>query len=372
VVDDSPSWRAFTGQTYEQWRDSGWLDVFHPEDRDRSAALWKHAVATKTPVETEYRIRRKDGEWRWTAARAIPLFNDDDTVREWVGMNTDITDRKRSIELLRLGIEAAPTGMLMTDRAGTIRLVNVQIEKLFGYTRDELIGKTVEVLIPERFCRVHPGHRTGFSHHPQARPMGAGRDLHGLRKDGAEIPVEIALNPIQTEDGDFVLSSVVDITERKRAEQATERLTAQLRTLNADRVAFSEYAQSLARTVFQAIDVSPSTVSLDLSIDDVALAVDKAIPCGLVLNELITNSLKHGFTNGRAGTVRVEFSRLERGRLRLAVSDNGVGLPEEFDIATSQSLGLQLVSTLSHQLDAELEVTGRDGASVQLTFAADG
>src|SRR5439155_17179505 len=120
-----------------------------------------HAVATKTPFESEYRMRRKDGEWRWTAARAVPLRNDDGTVREWVGMNTDITGRKRSMELFRLALEAASIGMLMTDRAGTIRLVNGQVEKLFGYSRDELVGKPLEILVPDRFRRVHPGHRAG-------------------------------------------------------------------------------------------------------------------------------------------------------------------------------------------------------------------
>jgi two-component sensor histidine kinase len=134
------------------------------------------------------------------------------------------------------------------------------------------------------------------------------------------------------------------------------------------RVAFCDYARSLASNVFQAIDASTSKVSLDLAIDNVALAVDKAIPCGLVLNELITNALKHGFTDGRSGSIRVEFARIEDGRFRLAVKDDGVGLPRGFDIATSDSLGLQLVSTLSRQLGAELEVTSREGTFVQLTF----
>src|SRR5206468_7175808 len=184
-----------------------------------------------------------------------------------------------------------------------------------------------------------------------------------------------------------VISSLINMQVRKLEDAASRDALEECRTRvqtialiheklyqskDYSRVAFSEYAQSLARNVFQTLDVSPSTVSLDLAIDDVALAVDKAIPCGLVLNELITNSLKHGFTDGHSGTVRVEFSRLESGRLRLAVKDNGVGLPEGFDIAASESLGLQLVATLARQLDAELEVTGREGASVQLTFAADG
>jgi two-component sensor histidine kinase len=136
------------------------------------------------------------------------------------------------------------------------------------------------------------------------------------------------------------------------------------------RVEFSDYARSLASNVLQTTGVSLARVALDLAIDNVALPVDKAIPCGLVLNELVTNSLKHAFPDGRSGHVRVEFARLEDGRCRLAVADDGVGLPVGFDIATSDSLGLQLVSTLSNQLDAELEVTGGEGISVQLTFPA--
>src|SRR5205823_5913890 len=166
--------------------------------------------------------------------RAVPLVDVDGAVRGWVGMNTDITDRKRSAEQFRLAIESAPTGMLMVDRSGTIVLVNAQIERLFGYERAELIGKPVETLVPERFRGRHPEYRTDFSHEPKARPMGGGRALYGLRKDGTEVPIEIGLNPLRTTEGDFVLSSVTDVTERKRAEREEESLLEQLKTLNAD------------------------------------------------------------------------------------------------------------------------------------------
>ncbi len=100
VVEDSPSWRAFTGQTYEQWRGWGWLDAFHPEDRERVAELWQRTVAQRTPLSTEYRIRHVGDEWRWTAVRAVPLLDPDGPVRGWVGMNIDITERKRAETLL--------------------------------------------------------------------------------------------------------------------------------------------------------------------------------------------------------------------------------------------------------------------------------
>jgi two-component sensor histidine kinase len=110
-------------------------------------------------------------------------------------------------------------------------------------------------------------------------------------------------------------------------------------------------------------------VTLDLAIDDVPLGVDRAIPCGLVINELITNSLKHGFKDGGLGRIRVELKKVGDGNLRLTVEDDGIGLPTGFDIQESTSMGLQLVCTLSEQLDATLVVNGDSGASFQLTFA---
>lgn len=98
VVEDSPSWRAYTGQSYEQWKGWGWLDVFHPDDRERVATQWRHAVAEGTLMQTEFRVRHVSGDWRWSSVRAVPIFNGDGTIREWVGMNMDITERKRAEE----------------------------------------------------------------------------------------------------------------------------------------------------------------------------------------------------------------------------------------------------------------------------------
>jgi PAS domain S-box-containing protein len=131
----------------------------------------------------------------------------------------DITERQRAERRFRLAIESAPSGMVMVDRDGFIVLVNSQAEELFGYSREELIDQPVEMLVPERFRTEHPGYRVGFFAHPESRPMGAGRDLYGRRKDGTEFPIEIGLNPIETEEGVLALSAIVDITERKQLEQ---------------------------------------------------------------------------------------------------------------------------------------------------------
>jgi diguanylate cyclase (GGDEF)-like protein/PAS domain S-box-containing protein len=124
-------------------------------------------------------------------------------------------DEKR----LRLIIEATPNAMVMVDVEGRVVLVNSQTEKLFGYSRAELLDLRVEELIPDRFRGPHNGYRTEFFANPDTRTMGAGRDLYGLRKDGSEVPIEIGLNPLETDDGAFVLASIIDITERKRSEE---------------------------------------------------------------------------------------------------------------------------------------------------------
>ncbi len=120
---------------------------------------------------------------------------------------------------LRTVIESVPNGILMVDEQGKITLCNTEAERMFGYGRNELLNMPIETLVPKKIRERHPSYRDSFLHDPSKRQMGAGRDLTGIRKDGAEIPVEIGLNHIKTEQGPFVVASVVDITERKKQEE---------------------------------------------------------------------------------------------------------------------------------------------------------
>jgi PAS domain S-box-containing protein len=146
--------------------------------------------------------------------------------RFFVGIHRDITERKQTEERFRLVVESTPNAIVMGNAEGNIVLVNAQAEKFFGYRREELVGQLVEVLVPERFRTQHAAYRANFFASPSSRPMGAGRDLYGRRKDGSEFPVEIGLTPIQTSEGLFILSVIVDITERKRTEEQRSRLAA--------------------------------------------------------------------------------------------------------------------------------------------------
>lgn len=125
---------------------------------------------------------------------------------------------------LRLIIEATPNAMLMVDRSGRIVLVNSQTEELFGYRREQLLEMGIDQLIPPRFRGHHRDYREGYFAEPSIRAMGAGRDLYGLRSDGTEVPIEIGLNPLETDEGTYVLAAIIDITDRKRSEERLLRV----------------------------------------------------------------------------------------------------------------------------------------------------
>jgi len=171
--------------------------------------------------------RRRDGSEVPVEIGLTPVVTDEGMFV--LSSIVDISARKRAEERFRVAVESSPNGMVMIDREGRIVLVNREVERMFGFARDELIGATIELLVPERFRARHPEHRAAFYQDPTTRSMGAGRDLFGLRKDGTEIPVEIGLNPIETDEGVLVLGSIVDISARKRAEQERIGLEEDLR-----------------------------------------------------------------------------------------------------------------------------------------------
>ena len=480
----------------------------------------------------------------------------------------DLTEQKKAEERFRLVVEAAPNAMIMAGDDGRITLVNSQTEKLFGYERAELLAQPVKMLVPERFRERHAGHRGSFFAAPSARAMGSGMELFGRRKDGSEVPIEIGLNPIDTLEGHFVLASIIDITERKKAEErkvaestlreserelrllanamppivwsarpdgcrsyynqrwydfsgfppgaagdegwraichpddlrsslevwraAVESGTAyetqyrlldrrtgsyrwhldralpirdeqgaiskwigtctdindrkeaemvleesvreRTRQLEAalsektvllkevhhrvknnltviasllerhaeatndprviaslhdsqrrvhcmalvhehlyatdklDRVDFANYIHQLADELYESLVPVSGSVHLSVEAESREIGVHQAIPCGLILNELLSNAFKYGFPEGRSGEVQVQFHAIGGGYLSLVVHDNGVGIADGFEWRKAKSLGLQIVQILTKQLGGTIEMRRESGARFELVF----
>jgi PAS domain S-box-containing protein len=204
--------KAFIGEHFRK--------LFTAEDQASAfpEKMMKAAIEMGTAIHEGWLIKT-DGEKFWGRTEVTALLNEDEKLTGFLKITHNAIEEKKTDERFRLVVEAAPNAIVLVNNAGLITLVNAQTEKLFGYTRNELLQQPVELLIPARFMEGHPHNRTSFFSHPEARSMGIGRDLFALRKDGTEFPVEIGLNPLDTPEGMLVLASIIDITERKKAEE---------------------------------------------------------------------------------------------------------------------------------------------------------
>jgi len=319
--------------------------------------------------------------------------------------------------------DGIPLAIIVASSDGRIVLLNSQAERLFDYRREELIGKHIEMLIPERFRGAHPVFRNDFFTSPHARPMGAGRDLFALRKDGHELPVEIGLNPIATERGPMVLAAVVDITERKQREETTraalkekEMLLGEihhrvknnlqiihslldLQALKTDDPRFGDMLREsqdrlrsmalIHQTLYKSQDFAAVNFQLFLAellpvlTDSYALVAEQihqhvnasgarlpigsAIPCGLIVNELVANALKHGFKDGRKGNIWIDIAQTA-GEVTLTVANDGAELTENFDSGDVNTLGMRLVHLLVEQLHGSIQVQRADPVRFTIRF----
>jgi PAS domain S-box-containing protein len=379
--------------------DFDWRQSMHPDDVGHVMAEMGAGLEQQKPVAVTGRYRNAEGEYRMLETRANPRFGADGTFLGLTGVNTDITDRERaekalrdSEERFRLVVEASPAGMIMTDGGGRILMVNALCEKLFGYDRDELLSREIEVLVPPSIKRHHPALRAG--HVKQRTSRLTKREVMGRRKDGRDIPLEIGVNPILTSDGVRIIATVADIAERKRAESQRELLLAELNhrvknTLavvqglahqtfrNTDepaRRAFEGRLQALAgahdlltRSHWESTSLAQLAADAlqtggqagqRLTADGpaVLLSPRAALTIALALHELFTNALKYGALCSEAGSVSFRWKQLaDQGKLVMEWRERGG--PPVVPPAHKGFGSLLLERTLAHDLGGRVELS---------------
>ncbi len=409
-----------------------YLSYVHPDDRDYVDNAFKGTINGK-PYNIEHRIILANGDKRTVHIQAEAVFDEKNIPIRVKGIVQDITERKRAeekIEILANAVESSNDAIITESLDGIITSWNKEAEHIYDYSAEEILGKDTSILEPDNLKgeikklidRIKQGIK--IKNYETTR----------LKKDGKLIDVSLTLSPVFDISGKLTAVSIIgrDITERINAEKSLAKAEAarkkeihhriknnlqvisSLLDLQADKfedenvreafresqsrvvsmaliheelykeegtdtLNFSEYLKKLAESLFQTYRLSSKNIHLNMDLEENTLFdMDTAVPLGIIVNELVSNSLKHAFPGRDKGEIRIELRREENGEYKkegckrtsfaLIVSDNGVGIPENLDIEDLDSLGLQLVITLVDQLEGELELKRNNGTEFTMRF----
>jgi len=412
----NPAWQEVTGFTIEESVGRPFLGYVHPDDRERNNQLFGPLIERKKEYcRHEVRYLTKDGGFRWIEVFARLVLDAENRIIGTAGTLNDITLRKQAEETLqkqRLAIEAAIDGVSLLDDEGRYTYLNQTHIEMFGYRHpEELLGQTWRGLYSDREIE-----RFKKEASPELAKTGKWRGtVTATRRDGSTFAEEVSLTQIE---GGGLVCVCRDITDRIEAEQfvlnslqekevmlkeihhrvknnmqiVSSLLNLQLDHLQDEkarsmfiesqnriasmalvheklyqstdlaRIDFTDYLSDLTENLVGGLGARARNITFQLKSSEVRLGIDTAIPCGLLINELVSNAYKHGFPQGGPGRVTLNFERLADGRLRLEVADTGKGIPAGVDLQKTRSLGMQLVHTLVRQLRGTIEVKREAGA----------
>lgn len=362
-----------------------------------------------------------------------PLRDETGRVTHLIPSGTDVSDRVAGERALRMSearfrrvFDSAPAGMTLVDERGYMVLANPAMGHMFGCDPEVLVGQHVNTLLPSELRTQHIDEMRHYMQSPTARDMGTRRVLQAYRPDGSRFPVEVALTPMSDGERFEVLATIIDISERIATQEAMQRaldeksvllnevhhrvknnlqVVSSLLDLQArqavpaalpvlensrnrvrvialmhqllyeagnfaalDLGAYLQSIASLARRMLLEDAMSRLSVIVDARLAG-SVELARAVPCGLIVNELVTNAIKHAFPNGRRGTITITAQETPEGMLSVAVRDDGVGLPADIAAERAPTLGLQLVQLLSEQLEAKWSLSREAGTAFSFEFA---
>ncbi|GAA6621998.1 hypothetical protein NUACC26_078200 [Scytonema sp. NUACC26] len=295
-------WLEFTGRTIEQEIGRGWLQSVHPDDRERCFLTRTKAFDARQSFKMEYRLRQKDGEYRWILDTGIPHYTENHTFAGYIGSCVDITEHKQAQEQIQASL----------------------LEK--------------DVLLKEIYHRVKNNLQVISS-------------LLNLQSEYIKDKDDLEI----FQQSQMRIESMALIHQKLYQSQDLARID------------FSEYIRDLVASLFSSYEVNTNVISLIVNVERILLSLDAAIPCGLIITELVSNSLKYAFPKGGTGEISIQL-HTENNILNLTVRDNGIGLPSEFDLKNTTSLGLQLVDALTNQLSGDIKINYNDGVEVKIVF----
>ena len=422
----SPQIEAMLGYTQKEWIENPvlWYERLHPDDKERWTEEITRTLTLDEPFRGIYRFLAHDGHIVWVRGE-IKIVHDADGMPLFIqGVGFDVSELKRAEEanaLLAAIVESSDDAIIGKTLDGLIVSWNPGAEKIYGYAADEIIGQHISVLFPsDRPAEVAYIIETIR----QGERVAQDEAVH-VTKDGRRIDVSLTISPIRDVDGKLLGASTIarDITERKEAENRIRtslkeketllkevhhrvknnlQITSSLFSLqsaaikdeeildvfrqssnriqsmalvheklyssdNLSQIEAGEYIRSLVPNLLQSYGLRAGNIALHWDIENVLLEIDKAIPLGLIINELVSNCVKHAFAPGAKGDIWISLHR-QNDNVLVVVADNGAGFPDNLDFQSTGTLGLQLVNTLTNQLKGNIGLHSNGKTEFRIQF----